>query len=250
MFAAKPFPMEIITVLNLSWMKNKSYASPRPFYALSFRIRGDAVFTHKEQSYHAKAKSIIYVPANYDYTIHSKTEEEIFVVHFQTEEKLSDNIEIFDAAMPEIFQDLFSKMLEAQNKKSVGYAFKLSSLFLSILEQMALQSQVLASSKEKMLQTVTEYIQSNFRESDLSVDKLASVINVSSTYLRILFKELLATSPHKYLTDVRLDYATGLLRSGYYSVCKAAELSGFEDPKYFSALYKKLRGKSPSEIIE
>ena len=47
-----------------------------------------------------------------------------------------------------------------------------------------------------------------------------------------------------------MNYAVGLLKTGYYSIEEIADLSGFNDPKYFSSLYKKKIGYLPSERLK
>ncbi|MBQ8885283.1 MAG: helix-turn-helix transcriptional regulator [Clostridia bacterium] len=250
MFDSKRFSFKILSVLKLSWTKNKSYAKPRPFHALSFRVKGNAVFTHEKDLFNAKQHSLIYVPADYDYTLEANSDEEVIVVHFEilNDSEQFNRIETFNPSIPEIFLKLFEKLLSVWYRKPIGHQYKLDSLFLSVLEQAEIQSHDELSQKEKMLRSITDFIHANFSDPALTVDRLSETINVSSTYLRLLFKEYLGVSPHQYLTDVRLDHATALLRSGYCSVSKAAELSGYEDPKYFSVLYKRLRGKSPSDV--
>lgn len=56
-------------------------------------------------------------------------------------------------------------------------------------------------------------------------------------------------SPLKYLNDLKINYAIGLLKTGYYTIEEIADLSGFNDPKYFSTLYKKRFGVPPSEKL-
>ena len=55
-------------------------------------------------------------------------------------------------------------------------------------------------------------------------------------------------SPVKYVTALRLDHAKELLITGQYSVGEVAELCGFENVYYFSAVFKKTPGNTTKEV--
>ena len=245
MFNSNKFYFKIISVLKLSWQKNTDYAKPRPYHALSLHLEGDATFTHGKDSFHIKKNDLMYVPKDYDYTIQSNKNETVLVIHFDIIDKNLESIETFTPINPEIFIDLFEKMHTAWYKKNVGYEYRIDSLFSKILENIAIQKFKESHSMKKDFSSLIDYIHTNFTDPSLNVAMFASKMNISSTYLRNLFKENLNTTPLKYLNALRIQYAASLLESGYYTVEEVAELSGYNDPKYFSTLFKKETGISP-----
>lgn len=67
-------------------------------------------------------------------------------------------------------------------------------------------------------------------------------------YLCRLFRQEMNTTPHKYLSRLRLEAACSMLRQGDgRSVTEIARMCGYSDPLYFSRVFKKRYGVSPRE---
>lgn len=144
----------------------------------------------------------------------------------------------------------FLEMTQIWRLKPIGYKAKLTSLFYKIVEQIEIQSQKqILTQKPKKLQETIEYLHENFSNPETSIEATAKHINTSTAYLRKIFSSNLNISPLKYLNELRMNYAVELLKTGYYSIEEIAELSGFNDPKYFSTLYKNRFGILPSEKL-
>ena len=100
----------------------------------------------------------------------------------------------------------------------------------------------------KKLEKARTTIQENFRQ-DISVEELAESIDMSVSYFRRLFHEAYGYSPMQYIINLRIENARDLLLSGEVNVTEAARLSGFEDIYYFSTLFKKKTGSTPTGLI-
>ena len=247
MFDDKFFYFKIDCALSFSWNKGKAYARERSFDALSFRIKGNANYYHKNNSYHVGTNDILFVPAHYDYVIDSQCSEEVLVVHFHIENSSFSEMKTFKPSKPDVFNRLFSKMCNVWNSKPIGYEYKLSALFYSILEEIEIQTKQNEASPK--LQEALDFIQKNFSLPEINIETVAEHIGVSTVYLRRLFNKNLNITPIKYLNKLRIEYATELLKTGYYSIEEVATLSGFNDAKYFSLLYKKSVGCPPSKKL-
>ena len=68
------------------------------------------------------------------------------------------------------------------------------------------------------------YLNRSFASPDLSVSSLAAMLGISEAYLRKLFYAQVGVSPHRYIAGLRLQHATQLLQSGYYTVEETAVL--------------------------
>ena len=98
-----------------------------------------------------------------------------------------------------------------------------------------------------LLARAMQYIGENFTRPDLSIDQAARYVGVCPVYLRRIFQQELQLSPKQYLTRLRLQYAASLLDSGYYAVAEVAKRAGFADEKYFSTVFRRSMGCSPSK---
>lgn len=241
------FNIKIDSAFPISWKKGTAYASSRKYDAISFRINGSAVYRHRDSEYIAKKNDLLFIPANYDYSITAKKDEDVLVVHFYIENSRFDEISVFTPQNPDAFERIFQDICKVWRTKPTGYRYKMYSLFYKILGQIEIQEeQKNAVLKPKKLQMALDYLHENFDSAQTTIEALASHVGASSVYLRRLFKNAFGKNPLQYLNDMRIEHAASLLKSGYYSVGEVATLSGFNDAKYFSEVYKKKMGKPPS----
>ncbi|MBE6590385.1 MAG: helix-turn-helix domain-containing protein [Ruminococcaceae bacterium] len=100
---------------------------------------------------------------------------------------------------------------------------------------------------DSVFQMLVDYIDSNYRDPELSLKKLASIFSYTEKYVSHLFKKNMNVGFNLYLNNLRLRYATELVSSGVTSVSEIAIRCGYRDPLYFSRLFKKRTGYAPTE---
>lgn len=98
-----------------------------------------------------------------------------------------------------------------------------------------------------MTEKAKHYIEENYADSNLSVEHLCSYLNVSATYFSVLFKKETGMSFISYLTKVRLERAVELLEYTEDKSYMIAEKVGYTEANYFSYVFKKQYGVSPSK---
>jgi len=81
----------------------------------------------------------------------------------------------------------------------------------------------------------------------LTVEELASSVYLSPNYIRTLFKEKTGQTILEYMTNVRIDRASALLRDKSLKVHEVARAVGYENVSYFCSLFQKHRGVTPNE---
>ena len=101
---------------------------------------------------------------------------------------------------------------------------------------------------DKFVKKMLEVVHMNMENTEFGKDDFASAMNVSSSLLYKKVKSLTDQSPTDFIKLVRLDYALELLQSHKYTVTDVSELCGFGSIGYFSTVFKKHFGKSPTEI--
>ena len=83
-----------------------------------------------------------------------------------------------------------------------------------------------------------------------TLDSVAKKVYMTPTYLSMLFKVNTGKTFIEQLTDIRMDKAKEMLRSTYLKNYEVAEKVGYRDSRYFSQIFKKKVGLSPSEYRE
>ena len=79
----------------------------------------------------------------------------------------------------------------------------------------------------------------------LSLETLAAAVSMSTCYFAHVFKEETGLSPHRYLTEIRLEYSRYLLKTGDLPVQEIAERCGFSNAGAFSASFRQHMGCTP-----
>ncbi len=94
---------------------------------------------------------------------------------------------------------------------------------------------------------VIAYIENHYTEEDLSLNTLAAHVNFSPNHLSAVFKQQTGKPFIKYLTDYRMNAAKDLLSSTSKKSTEIGIMVGYKDPHYFSYLFKKTQGVTPTQ---
>ncbi|MDZ7794398.1 MAG: response regulator [Spirochaetia bacterium] len=106
---------------------------------------------------------------------------------------------------------------------------------------------VQAENLPKVLSRALDYIKLNYAHS-LQLSDVADEVEVSSAYLSNLFSRYLRKSFVDQLTQMRMERAKRLLKEHSHSIKEISSMVGYQDPNYFSRLFKRLVGCSPTEF--
>ena len=100
----------------------------------------------------------------------------------------------------------------------------------------------------KVIRQAKEYIDQHYMEPDLSLYEIASQVNLSSSHFSMVFSQETCQTFKEYLTTTRINKAKELLRTSSLSSNDISYQVGFNDPHYFSYVFKKNTGFSPTEF--
>ena len=119
----------------------------------------------------------------------------------------------------------------------------------SFSEQLALVfEQRRQDHKNHIVTNVRKYINEHLRE-HLSLNEVAAMFGISPSYLSQLFSKYNETGFSEYINTCKINEAKRLLKEENLKVYEVADMLGFESAFYFSKVFKKLEGISPSEYI-
>jgi len=99
------------------------------------------------------------------------------------------------------------------------------------------------------MQKALKYLLQNF-QNPLSVKDLLEITSMSNTSFYAAFKKTYRMPFKDYLLNIRVGYACKLLAEGSYSISGAAYKSGFENISNFNRQFKKIKGITPSQLLE
>ena len=126
-------------------------------------------------------------------------------------------------------------------ESAIAYAKKMISQAIEIRDQNS------GNKNRSILKTAVDFIDSHYMDEEISLNTVANVANVSSNHFSALFSQNMGQTFTEYLTDLRMSKAKELLRcTGMRSSEIAGEI-GYKDAHYFSYLFKKTQGMTPSD---
>lgn len=221
----------------------------RDFAGLAFRISGGSTFVCKNERIEAPAGSITYIPAGVDFDIYCK-DEEVIIFHLSVFDESEDKITAITPIHSDMCADFFKNAIEEWEKRRPGYVNHCMAILYNLFEALEKTETGQKDKNGALIEKGVLYMNMYFDKKNITVGDIAKRCNISEVYFRKLFREEYGLSPLKYISKLRIKRAQKLLESGYYRVSEAAALSGFDDMKYFSTVFKKVVGMSPSEYRE
>ncbi len=219
-------------------------STSKKHHIVGIQISGKAEHIFADKSFVMGESCVYFLNQTDDYSVKVLEKGVAFSVHFKTYEPIETD----------------SFCVKINNpRKIIGLLERIERLYLSASDELSLMSKVYDLCSEISLARSRRYHHSDeriFRSAEYmkthfsSVDCLASaaqLCRVSRRHFNTLFKKHYETTPNKYLTDLRIAHAKKLLSADGLSVTQIAEMCGFSDVYYFSAVFKKETGFSPTK---
>jgi two-component system response regulator YesN len=99
-----------------------------------------------------------------------------------------------------------------------------------------------------MMRQVKQYLATHYGDPGLSLQEVARAINLSPSHFSMVFGQEAGTTFRSYLTDIRIGKARELLRATALRPSEIAVQVGYSDPHYFSFVFRKRIGRTPTEF--
>lgn len=123
---------------------------------------------------------------------------------------------------------------------------KLSGLLVLLMEETQVAGNGAQSAKSPELQQIKEYLDENYTQK-ITLDDLSAKFYINKYYLLELFKQHYGMGVNEYMIHMRITKAKRLLRFTDKTVEEIAFDCGMNSLHYFSRIFKKIEGISPSE---
>ena len=210
-----------------------------------------------EESAAPKGSVILYLPCEPQfYRFHADIRSTSYFLHFSgtaCEELLSRagmlGRRVFDIGESTTITTLFGKLIDdfylappLYREVTAGY---LQQLIALIGRKLVYSTNNVSPSQNHRIEEICRLMHRNYRKG-LAIAEYAQATSLSESRFSHLFKETTGVSPHRYLLDIRIDRACELLRETDLSVAQICGEIGIGDQNYFSRVFKKMRGCSPS----
>lgn len=150
------------------------------------------------------------------------------------------NQEIAAETFPENMKELYAKLLDMDAAALEKWLTDISSSFHEELLDARNQS------ARSFITRAKEYVYNHYMDEELSLDVVCRFLGVSNSYFSTVFKKKTGNSFIGYLTDYRMDQASRLLIETNDKSYMIAKQVGYTDPNYFSYVFKRRFGVSPS----
>jgi len=161
-------------------------------------------------------------------------------------EKYANCIIIFITAY-----DRFDYAIEAMHIKAFDYLlkpwkeeklFELINTAIENVRSVQKTDSIVHSQKD----VIKDYIDRNYKK-DISAKDVAGILGYSDVYFSKVFKQLFDDNFINYLTKIRIDRAKVLLKDISFNIKEVGKSVGYADSNYFTKVFKRSIGMSPSE---
>ena len=234
-------------------------AQGRADYQLLYVAAGTAhyFFDGKEEIVTA-GHMVLYKPKEIQYyEYYGKEHPEVYWVHFtgNAVEKilthyripLAEHVFFTGTSLP--YSQLFQQIIRELQTCDTGFeemtCMYLRQIFLLIQRSLKTTHKV-SSYLSKEINLAKDYFIKHYHES-INISAYAASRNMSTCWFIRNFKQLTGTTPLQFLLSIRITNARNLLENSEYNIAEIASIVGFENPLYFSRLFKKQSGVSPLE---
>lgn len=244
------------TVKRLPTLRPKGRLDYQLLYIVSGK--GHFYFHGEDRVVYAGRMVLIQPRQEQHYEYFGEDKPEVYWVHFTGSDVKnilrSYNIPmddpIFYSGASSTYSYLFKEMIhELQNCKT-GYedllTMYLRQIFLLVQRTRQEERPTVSTYIQEEMEFARRYFNEHYNE-PISIQEYAESRNMSVCYFQRNFKQIVKHTPMQYLLTIRVNNAASLLETTDYSMAEIAAIVGYEDPLYFSRLFRKIKGVSPRD---
>lgn len=246
------------TISNLSIVSSFSRESKpynkiinRKYHSFIFRLTGQEMYFFDNKNITVKAGEMLFIPkgTTYSYKTISDIKSSYTLINFLGDFPLttphSYSLENFYDAdyIRTHFYTLWNWGNESEKYKCVSLFFSLVSYIL-----MVEHTNYPDRKKFDIIEPAVKYLKEHIYDCSFKTEQLHLLCDLSNTYFRQIFLNKFGMTPQNYIISKRMSHAKLIIESGDFNTIKeVAESVGYKDPLYFSKVFKKRYGVTPSD---
>ena len=221
---------------------------------IEYIVSGSGKVTCEGKTFYPKVGDVYLLPVGSEHSYSSSADDPWVKIFMNIYGKLTGKLlssyglgETYyfeNAPVGDLFKEACEKARAMEGRVTRGGNDGLSLIFHKIIMHLAEHQR--AGKDESEMKRVREYIDANIY-TKISISKAAELIYRSKDYIIKSFVREYGKTPYEYALERKMDAACELLRSTRLPISVIAEKLGYSDQHYFSNLFKKRIGKSPSE---
>lgn len=223
---------------------------------LIYCMEGEGTIILNERTYQLKAKEAFCIPAGekHRYFASNKHPWSIFWVHFKGDMvehyplKQKQTIEIRSREAENRIITLFDNLFRVTRRNyTLGNFIYMSQLISLILAEIYFREKTDEASKQnKQVTMMIRYMYKNIHRT-LSLDDLVEELGLSKSYISGIFKKYTEKAPIEFFIALKMQEACRQLKATDKYIMEIGQALGYDDPYYFSRIFKKTVGVSPRE---
>ncbi len=195
-------------------------------------------------------------PQKYDY--YGEDQTEVYWVHFTGSDVknilrsygLTDDKRVFYCGSGLDYQNLFRTMINelqmCKEKYSEMLEMYLKQVFIMLERYFANAARTEPIRVIEEIDKATKYFNEHYNE-DINIEEYTQKNYISISWFIRAFKQCTGSTPMQYILSKRISNAETLLLDHSYNITEIAQIVGYDNPLYFSRIFKKIKGLSPSE---
>ena len=230
---------------------NRSSAYPRYSTGLIYVTEGTVKYNFTGRIIESHAGDVLFLPKGVVYSgISLSKVNSFYVIDFDCAEddRFIQFLPLQIRAVPAEIERIFEHAVSVWNSGEATHALQCRiEIYKLICKVYEYYNRVNGGRHEYVVEAL-KYIQNHYSDPNLYIKQIADNVHVSESHLRRLFINDLGLSPMEYLQSCRIDHAKELLLYGPESLSSIAEACGYSSLFYFSKIFKRAVGVSPTEF--
>ncbi len=203
---------------------------------------------------------VIYYPKEEQkYCYYGTDQTEVYWVHFtgnnvkniMRQYGIADSAHVIYTGTSLEYKRIFIQMIQELQMCRENYeeflVILLRQIFIMIQRQVGNRPKAKNSYLESEIETATRYFNEHYNTA-ISIEDYAASRGMSTSWFIRSFKDFTGSTPMQYILSIRMSSAQNLLETTDYNMTEISSIVGYENPLYFSRLFKKQNGVSPSEF--